>query len=154
MVTTIIMSGISAFVVCSITHQQNRTSTCDNILHSIPFPHSMLQIDFCDCVLINTFPIDADAHIKDQKPQAVNANLACQVHSVRGGRYLANKMNRLLLDHYDLAVTVITGIPMKVCCCEFFCARKCALLLARRECMLHLPYQKYRVSQNKVYSSI
>ena len=69
----------------------------------------------CECVLINTFPIDADAHVKDQKPHQVTPNLMCQVHSVRGGRYLASKMNRLLLEHYDLAITIITGIPMKVC---------------------------------------
>jgi hypothetical protein len=36
------------------------------------------------------------------------------VHSVRAGRHLATKLNILVQQHFDLASTTITNIPMKV----------------------------------------
>lgn len=40
--------------------------------------------------------------------------LSSEVHSVRAGRYLACKLNVLVQQHFDLASTTITNIPMKV----------------------------------------
>lgn len=40
--------------------------------------------------------------------------LSSEVHSVRAGRYLAGKLNVLVQQHFDLASTTITNIPMKV----------------------------------------
>lgn len=40
--------------------------------------------------------------------------LTSEVHSVRAGRHLATKLNVLVQQHFDLASTTITNIPMKV----------------------------------------
>lgn len=40
--------------------------------------------------------------------------LTSEVHSVRAGRHLATKLNILVQQHFDLASTTITNIPMKV----------------------------------------
>lgn len=44
--------------------------------------------------------------------------LTSEVHSVRAGRHLATKLNVLVQQHFDLASTTITNIPMKVCSSE------------------------------------
>ncbi|KAF4799747.1 protein asunder isoform X8 [Turdus rufiventris] len=41
------------------------------------------------------------------------ANSDHEVHSVRAGRHLATKLNLLVQQHFDLASTTITNIPMK-----------------------------------------
>ncbi|ELK33906.1 Cell cycle regulator Mat89Bb like protein [Myotis davidii] len=41
------------------------------------------------------------------------ANSDHEVHSVRAGRHLATKLNILVQQHFDLASTTITNIPMK-----------------------------------------
>lgn len=45
--------------------------------------------------------------------------LTSEVHSVRAGRHLATKLNILVQQHFDLASTTITNIPMKVRCLLF-----------------------------------
>lgn len=44
----------------------------------------------------------------------VSPLLTSEVHSVRAGRHLATKLNILVQQHFDLASTTITNIPMKV----------------------------------------
>lgn len=44
----------------------------------------------------------------------VSSLLTSEVHSVRAGRHLATKLNILVQQHFDLASTTITNIPMKV----------------------------------------
>jgi hypothetical protein len=39
--------------------------------------------------------------------------LNVEAHSVKAGGYLANKLSHLILQHYNLASTTVTGIPMK-----------------------------------------
>lgn len=45
----------------------------------------------------------------------VSSLLTSEVHSVRAGRHLATKLNILVQQHFDIASTTITNIPMKVC---------------------------------------
>lgn len=35
------------------------------------------------------------------------------MHSVKAGGQIASKLSHLILSHYDLASTTVTGIPMK-----------------------------------------
>lgn len=44
----------------------------------------------------------------------VSSLLTSEVNSVRAGRHLATKLNILVQQHFDLASTTITNIPMKV----------------------------------------
>lgn len=47
-------------------------------------------------------------------PFQISPLLTSEVHSVRAGRHLATKLNILVQQHFDLASTTITNIPMKV----------------------------------------
>lgn len=47
-------------------------------------------------------------------PPQISPLLTSEVHSVRAGRHLATKLNILVQQHFDLASTTITNIPMKV----------------------------------------
>uniref|UniRef100_A0A4W6G3D4 Integrator complex subunit 13 n=1 Tax=Lates calcarifer TaxID=8187 RepID=A0A4W6G3D4_LATCA len=46
-------------------------------------------------------------------PSQISPLLTSEVHSVRAGRHLATKLNILVQQHFDLASTTITNIPMK-----------------------------------------
>ena len=59
--------------------------------------------------------------------------LTSEVHSVRAGRHLASKLNVLVQQHFDLASTTITNIPMKVVLCI---SAGCTLLI-------HLSYTHF-----------
>lgn len=50
-------------------------------------------------------------------PSQISPLLTSEVHSVRAGRHLATKLNILVQQHFDLASTTITNIPMKVMLC-------------------------------------
>lgn len=52
-------------------------------------------------------------HPSPLSPQ-ISPLLTSEVHSVRAGRHLATKLNILVQQHFDLASTTITNIPMKV----------------------------------------
>lgn len=39
--------------------------------------------------------------------------LSCELITVRAGRWLASRFCSLVLQHYELASTTVTGIPMK-----------------------------------------
>lgn len=54
--------------------------------------------------------------------------LTSEVHSVRAGRHLATKLNVLVQQHFDLASTTITNIPMKVILCLLLCQLAVLLL--------------------------
>ncbi|TMS02676.1 Integrator complex subunit 13 [Larimichthys crocea] len=49
----------------------------------------------------------------DRPKKEISPLLTSEVHSVRAGRHLATKLNILVQQHFDLASTTITNIPMK-----------------------------------------
>lgn len=49
--------------------------------------------------------------------------LISEVHSVRAGRHLATRLNVLVQQHFDLASTTITNIPMKVSLYQQLCVK-------------------------------
>ncbi|XP_047643295.1 integrator complex subunit 13 isoform X1 [Phacochoerus africanus] len=101
----------------------------------------LMQIQKCELVLIHTYPVGEDSLVSDRPKKevkdystlkfqedrdfasslliqflAVNTLspvLTSEVHSVRAGRHLATKLNILVQQHFDLASTTITNIPMK-----------------------------------------
>ena len=44
----------------------------------------------------------------------LSPHLTAEIHSAKAGRHLANKLSLLAQKHYELAITTVTGIPMKV----------------------------------------
>ncbi|KAJ8411302.1 hypothetical protein AAFF_G00173080 [Aldrovandia affinis] len=73
----------------------------------------LMQIQQCELVLIHTYPLGEDTLVSDRPKKEISPVLSSEVHSVRAGRHLAAKLNILVQQHFDLASTTITNIPMK-----------------------------------------
>lgn len=73
----------------------------------------LMQIQECELVLIHTYPLGEDTLVSDRPKKEISPVLSSEVHSVRAGRHLASKLNILVQQHFDLASTTITNIPMK-----------------------------------------
>ncbi|XP_061523581.1 integrator complex subunit 13 isoform X1 [Phycodurus eques] len=73
----------------------------------------LMGIQQCDLVLIHIYPQGDDTLVSDRPKKEVSPLLTSEVHSVRAGRHLATKLNILVQQHFDLASTTITNIPMK-----------------------------------------
>ncbi|XP_034718822.1 integrator complex subunit 13 isoform X1 [Etheostoma cragini] len=73
----------------------------------------LMAIQQCDLVLIHIHPQGDDALVSDRPKKEISPLLTSEVHSVRAGRHLATKLNILVQQHFDLASTTITNIPMK-----------------------------------------
>lgn len=73
----------------------------------------LMAIQQCELVLIHIFPQGDDILVSDRPKKEVSPLLTSEVHSVRAGRHLATKLNILVQQHFDLASTTITNIPMK-----------------------------------------
>ncbi|KAM9772641.1 integrator complex subunit 13 [Syngnathus typhle] len=73
----------------------------------------LMGIQQCELVLIHIYPQGDDTLVSDRPKKVVSPLLTSEVHSVRAGRHLASKLNILVQQHFDLASTTITNIPMK-----------------------------------------
>ncbi|XP_069556056.1 integrator complex subunit 13 isoform X1 [Brachyistius frenatus] len=73
----------------------------------------LMVIQQCELVLIHIYPQGEDTLVSDRPKKEVSPLLTSEVHSVRAGRHLATKLNILVQQHFDLASTTITNIPMK-----------------------------------------
>ncbi|KAM9328796.1 integrator complex subunit 13 isoform 2-T2 [Pholidichthys leucotaenia] len=73
----------------------------------------LMAIQQCELVLVHIFPQGEDTLVSDRPKKEISPLLTSEVHSVRAGRHLATKLNVLVQQHFDLASTTITNIPMK-----------------------------------------
>ncbi|KAK0131067.1 Integrator complex subunit 13 [Merluccius polli] len=73
----------------------------------------LMAIQQCELVLVHIFPLGEDTLVSDRPKKEISPLLTSEVHSVRAGRHLATKLNILVQQHFDLASTTITNIPMK-----------------------------------------
>ncbi|KAF7246594.1 Integrator complex subunit 13, partial [Varanus komodoensis] len=73
----------------------------------------LMQIQKCELVLIHTYPVGEESLVSDHLKKELSPVLTSEVHSVRAGRHLATRLNVLVQQHFDLASTTITNIPMK-----------------------------------------
>lgn len=77
-------------------------------------PKTLAQINYCDLVIVNTYPItDTGPCSRISSFSCFRPNLHCKTYSVKSGRMIAGLLNNLCLQHYNLKSTTITGIPMK-----------------------------------------
>uniref|UniRef100_A0A669DFE2 Integrator complex subunit 13 n=1 Tax=Oreochromis niloticus TaxID=8128 RepID=A0A669DFE2_ORENI len=74
----------------------------------------LMAIQQCELVLVHIYPQGEDTLVSDRPKKEISPLLTSEVHSVRAGRHLATKLNILVQQHFDLASTTITNIPMKV----------------------------------------
>ncbi|XP_019760948.1 protein asunder isoform X1 [Dendroctonus ponderosae] len=72
----------------------------------------LLPINHCHLVIINTFPVTIESSVTNHAPKNLSPLLTTEVHSINAP-LIPNKLSSLILEHYDLASTTVTGIPMK-----------------------------------------
>ncbi|XP_013869939.1 integrator complex subunit 13 isoform X2 [Austrofundulus limnaeus] len=84
--------------------EQNKLAACSDRL---------MAIQQCELVLVHIYPQGEDTLVSDRLKKEISPLLTSEVHSVRAGRHLASKLNILVQQHFDLASTTITNIPMK-----------------------------------------
>ncbi|PSN39663.1 Protein asunder [Blattella germanica] len=73
----------------------------------------LITVHHCHLVIINVYPNNAESQVTGHPPRDLSAILTTEVHSVKAGGQIAAKLSNLILNHYDLGSTTVTGIPMK-----------------------------------------
>ncbi|XP_067005388.1 integrator complex subunit 13 [Anabrus simplex] len=73
----------------------------------------LITVHHCHLVVINVYPNNIESQVTGHPPRDLSAILTSEVHSVKAGGQLAAKLSHLILNHYDLGSTTVTGIPMK-----------------------------------------
>lgn len=73
---------------------------------------SSMHIHYCHLVIINTYPDSITCEVTDRPPHSISPILDLEVHSIPASK-IGIKISNLLLKHYNLASTTVTGIPMK-----------------------------------------
>lgn len=73
----------------------------------------LITVHHCHLVIINVFPNSIESQVTGHPARDLSAILTSEVHSVKAGGQIASKLTHLILKHYDLASTTVTGIPMK-----------------------------------------
>ncbi|XP_037074560.1 integrator complex subunit 13-like [Pollicipes pollicipes] len=84
--------------------QHNRTA--DNT-------DARLTVHSCDLVLVSAHPDTAESGVRPWPAAPLSAILSGAVVTAKAGTQLAPMMMNLVLSHYELASTTVTGIPMK-----------------------------------------
>lgn len=74
--------------------------------------NEFLKIDKCHLVVINLHPSGLDSMVTNKPLRDLNGTVRAEVHSVKA-RDFGTKLTHLILLHYDLTSTTVTGIPMK-----------------------------------------
>ncbi|KAJ0177124.1 hypothetical protein K1T71_007133 [Dendrolimus kikuchii] len=72
-----------------------------------------LVVHYCHLVIINVTPEKLDSRVSDQPLTEMGGGLMGVEVRVSRASALANLLGRLVLPHYALATTTVTGIPMK-----------------------------------------
>ncbi|CAG9786245.1 unnamed protein product [Diatraea saccharalis] len=72
-----------------------------------------LVIHYCHLVIINVAPEKADTRVTNQPMTEMGGGIMGVEVIVSRASALANLLGRLVLPHYRLATTTVTGIPMK-----------------------------------------
>ncbi|XP_056640093.1 protein asunder isoform X1 [Diorhabda sublineata] len=90
-------------IFLTVLNQQNKLSATSD---------KLLPIHHCHLVIINTFPINIESQVNNHPAKNLSQILTTEVHSIKAPQ-IPNKLSSLILEHYDLASTTVTGIPMK-----------------------------------------
>lgn len=73
---------------------------------------NVLKIDEVHLVVIHLHPTNLKSMVTNCPLRELNSVVKIEVHAVKA-RDLVNKLTHSVLQHYDLASTTLTGIPMK-----------------------------------------
>ncbi|XP_075231571.1 integrator complex subunit 13 asun [Lycorma delicatula] len=75
----------------------------------------LIPVHHCHLVIINVHPNNMEnVAVTPQPLRELSSKLvSSEVHCAKAGGQIASKLTHLILAHYDLASTTVTGIPMK-----------------------------------------
>lgn len=73
---------------------------------------SCMPVHHCHLVIINTYPDSITCEVTNRSLHTISPILDLEVHSIPASK-IGVKISNLLLKHYNLASTTVTGIPMK-----------------------------------------
>lgn len=92
--------------------QQHNKLVCSNAQSENT---NIFPVNHCELIFLNTFPIEdqSPTSMIMEIPRHERSLVSTEVYSVKSGKFLAAKLGYLVLKHYDLASTTVTGIPMK-----------------------------------------
>ncbi|XP_050068914.1 protein asunder [Anopheles maculipalpis] len=71
-----------------------------------------IGIDQCHLVIINLYPANMESMVSNRALIDISPILMSEIHSNKANS-ISNKLTNLILPHFDLASTTVTGIPMK-----------------------------------------
>ncbi|KAG8176539.1 hypothetical protein JTE90_014884 [Oedothorax gibbosus] len=74
---------------------------------------SLMVVQHCELIMMHVYPVNKESCIAHQPKKMVSPILSTEIHNVKSGRHLAAKLGVLVQQHYNLASTTVTGIPMK-----------------------------------------
>lgn len=108
-------------VICITSARDNPSmNSLEKIFHQVLIQQNvissknsdLLPIDFCHLVIINLYPTTMESFVTSRPAQDVSSLLRSEIHSNPSGK-LPKVLMSLILQHYNLASTTVTGIPMK-----------------------------------------
>lgn len=85
-------------IFMTVVGQQNRVAVSKGLL----------KIDQCHLVVINLHPTNLESLVSSKPLRDLNGVVRSEVHTVRANEF-SSKLTHLILRHYDLASTTVTG---------------------------------------------
>ncbi|OQR77936.1 protein asunder-like [Tropilaelaps mercedesae] len=93
---------------------EKRLATTLNIVNKVASQDDkQLPLDEVEMVLIHASPGSKEISIPSTRRLHNSPLLAIETHKVTSGYFLSEKLCQLVQTHYELAITTVTGIPMK-----------------------------------------
>lgn len=110
-------------VICITSARDNPSmKSLEDIFHNVLLQQNtvamaqkkILPIDHCHLVIINMVPMNKETLVTNRAKKDLSPCLSTEIHTTSAPE-ISNKLTHLIMSHYDLASTTVTGIPMKVC---------------------------------------
>lgn len=90
--------------VLNMLNQHNKLAMSTDVL---------MPVDHCELVLVDLVPLGKQSICSNQPKKQLSPYLTSEVHSSQSGRFIAIKLVELVMSHFNLSSTTVTGIPMK-----------------------------------------
>lgn len=109
-------------VICITSARDNPSmKSLEDIFHNVLMQQNtlavtqkkLLNIDHCHLVIINMVPMNMETLVSNRSKMELSPCLSTEIHTTSAPE-ISNKLTHLIMSHYDLASTTVTGIPMKV----------------------------------------
>lgn len=109
-------------VICVTSARDNPSmKSLEDIFHNVLMQQNtlamtqkkLLAIDHCHLVIINMVPMNIESLVTNRIKMELSPCLSTEIHTTSAPE-ISNKLTHLIMSHYDLASTTVTGIPMKV----------------------------------------